>query len=82
MLNDDNQSSSNSNPITDVNLPNAILSNGIVIDTTATSDCQATDKGKNSIISVELYRFYTVYFYALAKIPHLKVFFQIFFLKL
>ena len=46
MLNNDNQNSSNSNPITDVILPNAILSNGIVIDTQATSDCQATDKGK------------------------------------
>ena len=61
MLNN-NQSSTRNHPITEMIVPNAILSNGIVIDTKATSDCQATDKGKNSIISVELYRFNTVYF--------------------
>ena len=45
MLND-NQSSTRNNPITEMILPNAILSNGIVIDTKATFDCQAADKGK------------------------------------
>ena len=54
MLNDGNQNLSNFNPITDVILPNAILSNGIVIDTKATFDCLSTDKGKNSIIFVQL----------------------------
>ena len=55
MLNDGNQNLSNFNPITDVILPNAILSNGIVIDTKATSNCQSTDQGTYSIISVEFY---------------------------
>ena len=55
MLNDGNQNLSNFNPITDVILPNAILSNGIVIDTKATSNCQSTDQGTYSMISVEFY---------------------------
>ena len=53
MLNE-NQSSSNSNPIADISLPSAILSNGIVFDTKATSDCQTTEIGKNSIIGEQL----------------------------